>query len=52
MKFKKGDLVTTWLSDKVGKVVKYDPINNQVTVKTKGYSGVDILPAERCRKVG
>lgn len=52
MKFKKGDLVTTWLSDKVGKVIKYDPVEKKVTVKTKGYSGVDILPIGMCKKVG
>lgn len=51
MKFKKGDRVKTWISDKIGKVVDYDKVSDKVYVKVKGTSGYDVLPASMCSKI-
>lgn len=48
---KKGTKVKTWISQKVGTVVKYNSNTNEVTVKYKGIKGYDVLPASMCSKI-
>ncbi len=48
---KNGDKVRTWISDKIGTVVSYNPETKIVTVKYKGSSGYDELPLSMCELV-
>lgn len=48
---KKGDKVRTWIDTRIGTVVKYDKQTKEVTIKTKGRSGYDILQVECVQKV-
>ena len=48
---KKGDKVRTWTDTRIGTVVKYDKQTKEVTIKTKGRSGYDILQVECVQKV-
>lgn len=46
-----GAKVKTWISDKIGTVVDYNPVTKIVTVKYKGSSGYDELPLSMCELV-
>lgn len=48
---KKGDKVKTWISTKIGEVVDYNEQTQQVTVKTKGSRGLDVMPLKFVQKV-
>ena len=48
---KVGDKVKTWISTKIGEVVAYNEQTQEVTVKTKGSRGLDVMPLKFVQKV-